>query len=280
MRISIFFIFLAFLACFPFPNSALANPQTHALRPLLFANEEELDLYCLKSSYPQIADIRRDGAGNVWLVLADGAKAPYILKSGAVNRAGLNVDARESMAQVYPLEPARPDTPEGFAPGRKRPYALFEALYGDAAAKVGSGLRSEHLLGKALSLSSPVAAAFEKAIPRLEKLAADNPRLRAFLKPDGGFYWRKIAGENVLSAHSFGIAMDMGVDKAPYWRWSKRMPHPMQQSYPSEIVEIMEDAGFIWGGKWHEYDLMHFEYRPELICKARIKALGSHPKQK
>ena len=26
----------------------------------------------------------------------------------------------------------------------------------------------------------------------------------------------------------------------------------------------------IWGGKWHEYDLMHFEYRPEIMAKARV----------
>ena len=28
--------------------------------------------------------------------------------------------------------------------------------------------------------------------------------------------------------------------------------------------------GFIWGGKWSEFDLMHFEYRPELILLARL----------
>ena len=26
----------------------------------------------------------------------------------------------------------------------------------------------------------------------------------------------------------------------------------------------------IWGGKWHEYDLMHFEYRPEIMAKAHL----------
>ena len=32
-----------------------------------------------------------------------------------------------------------------------------------------------------------------------------------------------------------------------------------------EIVRIFEKHGFIWGGKWHHYDTMHFEYRPELV---------------
>ena len=35
--------------------------------------------------------------------------------------------------------------------------------------------------------------------------------------------------------------------------------------YRSEIVEIFERHGFIWGGKWSYYDTMHFEYRPELL---------------
>ncbi len=34
---------------------------------------------------------------------------------------------------------------------------------------------------------------------------------------------------------------------------------------PMEIVRIFEKHGFIWGGKWHHYDTMHFEYRPELL---------------
>ncbi|MBQ9537217.1 MAG: M15 family metallopeptidase [Desulfovibrionaceae bacterium] len=66
------------------------------------------------------------------------------------------------------------------------------------------------------------------------------------------------------------MAFDIGAKQgATYWRWCKLRPHPLQQTYPHEIVKSFEDTGFIWGGKWHEYDIMHFEYRPELICKAR-----------
>ena len=36
------------------------------------------------------------------------------------------------------------------------------------------------------------------------------------------------------------------------------------------LVEIMERHGFIWGGKWHHFDGMHFEYRPELILYSRL----------
>ena len=57
-------------------------------------------------------------------------------------------------------------------------------------------------------------------------------------------------------------------------------PHPLQKTFPSAIVSLFEDNGFIWGGKWEHFDLMHFEYRPELIIKAkklRAQANGEKP---
>jgi len=120
-------------------------------------------------------------------------------------------------------------------------------------------------------IECPAAAkAMNRANVHLAPQAAQEPRLKPLLKMDGGFAWRRIAGENRLSPHAFGIAFDISPGIATYWRWSKLRPHPMQQSYPSVIVEAFENEGFIWGGKWHEYDLMHFEYRPEIICKARV----------
>jgi hypothetical protein len=37
--------------------------------------------------------------------------------------------------------------------------------------------------------------------------------------------------------------------------------------YPQAIVELFEKQGFIWGGTWSHFDLMHFEYCPELLQK-------------
>ena len=44
----------------------------------------------------------------------------------------------------------------------------------------------------------------------------------------------------------------------------------LRNSYPQEIVDIFEKHGFIWGGKWSHFDLMHFEYRPELLRKWQL----------
>lgn len=237
------------------------------LIPLVFSAavmadpDDEINLRCLKLSYPEISRLEKDEKGVTWLVFVDGKKIKYSGDGEA--------DVKASMAQIYPPEPARPDTPPGFAPGRIRSYPLLKTLYGENAGEARKGLRSVKLLNKKFSLNEKAAAAFSRAAIDLEKLAARNPGLKEYLKPEGGFYWRNIAGESRLSAHSFGVALDIGVKKSPYWRWSKQRPHPLQATYPREIVEIFEREGFIWGGKWHEYDIMHFEYRPELICKAR-----------
>ena len=94
--------------------------------------------------------------------------------------------------------------------------------------------------------------------------------LSSWIRHLGGTYtWRKIAGEARLSPHSFGMASDLNPNKGPYWRWSGGSSHPDQATYPRAIVELFEQNGFIWGGKWREYDLMLFEYRPEIICQAK-----------
>ena len=55
---------------------------------------------------------------------------------------------------------------------------------------------------------------------------------------------------------------------ADYWRWSKpdaSGAYSWRNRVPEEIVRVFEKHGFIWGGRWHHFDTMHFEYRPELL---------------
>jgi hypothetical protein len=91
--------------------------------------------------------------------------------------------------------------------------------------------------------------------------------------PAGTFSYRTIAGTNRLSPHSFGIAIDIDITYADYWRWDidegdgDNGELRYRNRIPMEIVEIFEKNGFIWGGKWYHYDTMHFEYRPELLVK-------------
>ena len=231
---------------------AMANPA-HAAQSQ-FRDEDELNFYCLRQAYPEIKSLATEPDGNRWLILADGRRLDYD-------------SIRQSMAQPYPLEPERPATPAGVAPGRVRPYALFNALYGGNADSVRKKLVQTQFNGKRVTVAARLKEPLANVSAALAQIA--DPGIKRFLGPDGGFVWRKIAGEDRLSAHSYGIALDIGARHSPYWRWSKVTPHPMQAAYPRKIVEEFEKQGFIWGGKWHEYDLMHFEYRPELICKAK-----------
>ena len=152
--------------------------------------------------------------------------------------------------------------------GRSRCEALFKMMYGNSASQVTKNLVSVSWFGENLKFSK-----VNHAADSLRAVAAEitgHPELRAYLKSSGTFYWRKVRGANRQSAHSYGIAIDIGVKNSDYWLWNNpgkketdkieyvnRMPHL--------LVEIFERHGFIWGGRWYHYDTMHFEFRPEII---------------
>jgi hypothetical protein len=89
-----------------------------------------------------------------------------------------------------------------------------------------------------------------------------------------------------LSAHSFGIAIDLNTAFANYWQWdckctAEEAALTFKNNIPQEIIDVFEKHGFIWGGKWYHYDTMHFEYRPELlvefwISKSEIPLYQTH----
>lgn len=251
--------------------------------------EDRINLLCLRSSYPRIRAVEA-GEEGIWLRLDGGqrvlyapaaelAARPYddatLLDAEArrarrLDPARRDVSLRESMHLPYAPEPERPATPEGYSPGRWRCHAFLKALYGADAATVRRGLEKTRLQGRAVRMTGDAARALTAVDARLRDEVRQRPELKPWLVSAGGFVWRTIAGEARLSPHSFGIAIDISPQRAPYWRWSRLERHPLQESYDSAIVRAFEAEGFIWGGKWHEYDLMHFEYRPELLAKARL----------
>ncbi|HQL37538.1 MAG TPA: M15 family metallopeptidase, partial [Bacillota bacterium] len=86
----------------------------------------------------------------------------------------------------------------------------------------------------------------------------------------GTYNYRAISGTNRLSPHSYGIAIDLARDRRDYWQWASREEGQKRlSSYPYEIVELFERNSFIWGGKWGHFDILHFEYRPEILIKSR-----------
>ena len=117
--------------------------------------------------------------------------------------------------------------------------------------------------GRKVVVHARVASAFARVAARIDTLVAADPSLRRFVSPLGGtLNVRKVAGTDRMSAHAYGIALDLNPSVSNYWRWEKR---GWRNQIPQAIVDAFEAEGFIWGGRWAHFDTMHFEYRPELL---------------
>ena len=160
-------------------------------------------------------------------------------------------------------------------PGRARHQPLFDKMYGDCTkgGTVDKLVEIVWLPKKArqrlkVTRVNGVAARLEAVSRKLDGLPA---KFDAYLFPAAGTYnCRVIAGTTRPSVHGAGIAIDIGLKHAHYWRWTKpdaNGRYRYRNSIPAEIVAAFESEGFIWGGRWYHYDTMHFEYRPELIEK-------------
>lgn len=98
------------------------------------------------------------------------------------------------------------------------------------------------------------------------------------------FIFRDIAASQTQSYHGWGMAIDLVPTSYDglhvYWRWSRvfdrndwhRIPMEQRWSPPRAVIEIFERHGFVWGGKWTHFDMIHFEYRPEIILYNRFLA--------
>ncbi len=182
-------------------------------------------------------------------------------------------DLEDMLSQVYPAGEYQAYQPD-YDPGRFRVTAFFNTVYGGASQQVQANLTTVNFCGQKVRFNARngAAAALGRVGQNLAALIRCKPELRTYLFPLGGSVnWRTIAGTNRPSPHSWGIAIDLNAHHGAYWRWQKSPTVAsllnLRRSYPQEIVKIFEAQGFIWGGKWSHYDLMHFEYRPELLVK-------------
>ena len=158
--------------------------------------------------------------------------------------------------------------PENFDPGRYRNMDFFTGMYGKTEQEVADNLVEIAWLPKhegskiKVTKINDVDKKLSNISQHLDQLSEEYTKYVTNI--GGTFKWREIAGTKRLSPHSFGIAIDINVKLSNYWRWASQ-PYTYHNQIPLDIVEIFEQNGFIWGGKWHEYDTMHFEYRPELL---------------
>ncbi len=179
-----------------------------------------------------------------------------------------NADIQDMFTYKYDTENnTAPDV--NYDPGRIRNETFFKKMYGKTKLEVAKNLVTIIWLPKTLNKKIRVSNInnIAKKIQTISNILDTMPHLHKYVNNIGGTYnWRKISGTNRLSAHSFGIAIDINVNHSNYWKWAKSKKKIIYKNkIPIEIVKIFEKYGFIWGGRWYHYDTMHFEYRPELF---------------
>ena len=168
---------------------------------------------------------------------------------------------------------------------RSRPYPshrssdLLDALFGSTDQTIRAQSRWVDFLGHRVFVHSICAEPLMRIDRRITESAHSTHELREFLRDIKVMYSMKrrhVSGTNNMSYHSYGLAIDIIPKsyrgKHVYWRWSsifqeswERIPAEHRWQPPQELINAFEDNGFVWGGKWHYFDNVHFEYRPEIL---------------
>ena len=232
------------------------------------------DILCLMMAYPEyITDIEKQGDDKVYIVLKSGKKLLYDdKKEKSLDEKMYNPDIEDVLGQNYPLTKIDKLMEKDIDPGRVRMYSLLREVYGASQSSVEKNLKTVSAGGSfQFNKNNNAHESLKAAMNEVLSLLKVKKGLSKFVFPTSGtFNYRVIAGTNLLSPHSFGIAIDLARDKKDYWKWaSKDLGQKRIEEYPNEIVEIFEKHNFIWGGKWSHFDILHYEYRPEIIMKAR-----------
>ncbi len=282
---------LMLTGCTPGPvrdvNQSPASAEAPALPPVVSekpdasddAGEENISspapiqsIQILMEAYPDdVVGVEEEG-DDIWVIMASGDRILYDdRREKSFEEMLEDADIEDMMSMAYPLEPADGIADEGQDPGRIRCYAFFDAVYGASREEIEGNLVNVEYGDDTLMVNGKAGAAkaLEQAAKEIAAYVEDHPEVYSYAYPSSGaYYYRTIYGTDRLSPHSYGIAVDMPEhpddywEKAPYEAGAARL-----EGYPLELVEIFEKNGFIWGGKWHHFDLLHFEYRPELLLK-------------
>jgi hypothetical protein len=167
---------------------------------------------------------------------------------------------------------------------RKDAHRAFQSiLYGGLERReIESLMIQVEFLGGKMNIHRDIAERLKRVDAEIRKWEGGKAFI-ASLGSVGGFNWREIAGTQRMSYHSWGLAVDIQPKrlggKSIYWMWEMQrnkdwMLVPLENRWnpPDRVIEIFENEGFIWGGKWPFYDNMHFEYRPELLEFRRLLA--------
>jgi len=180
---------------------------------------------------------------------------------------------------------ARPDAQPPRRTEASRQRFFYEALWNisnrDEALQQITEIK---FLGYTVKVHSGIKSALNLVEETILNESKTNPTVRQWIDSLGtiaAWNWRNVASSGSLSFHSYGIAIDIlpanlhGL--ATYWLWASQsnpqwwnIPYSERYHPPTEVIRAFESYGFIWGGKWPNYDTMHFEYHPEVFIFSDI----------
>lgn len=233
------------------------------------------DLLILMLSYPDyINTIEKNSNGNIYILMKDGKKILYDdFKSKSNEDKFVNPDIQDILEEPYPLDSISKVMDANKDPGRVRHYGLLGSVYGESKETIEKNLiYVDTYYGSVMfNKSNDAAANLKRALDEVGSLTKSIPKISNFVTPLSGTYnYRVIQDTGLLSPHSYGIAIDLNRNDSDYWKWVSREKGDIRiASYPKELVKVFEKYGFVWGGKWSHFDILHFEYRPEVVLKAK-----------
>ena len=258
----------------------------------------ELALRAFQKCFPdKVSDIIYDD--NDWAIIAGGETFYW---AGGRLLPKVEKDKADNYGpHMFYLVPEKPSPPDTFSPQyietlrsrgagearleRKDTHRGFqEIIYGAKSQKEIEGqIKSIEFLGFKVSVHKDIAEPLNRIDAAIRKLDGGKEFISS-LSSIGGYSWREIKGTQRMSYHSWGLAIDIQPKalggKAIYWLWERGrnkdwmlVPLDKRWNPPIRIIQLFEQEGFIWGGKWPLYDNMHFEYRPELHEFTRLLAV-------
>lgn len=242
----------------------------------VYENTMKQDILIFMMAYPEyVVNVEKDDGGNVYVVMKSGKSIVYDdMKKKSHEEKLANPDLQDVLEQIYPLKHEGGLMDLNYDPGRGRNYELLNEVYGGCNEIITQNLTNVSGGGGnyRFNKNNKAAESLKKALKDIgSKDIKKSTSQGDYLFPiNGTFNYRQISGTGRLSPHAYGIALDLNSNSKDYWKWAKREDgEKRMKSYPKDIVEVFENNNFVWGGKWGHFDILHFEYRPEIILKAR-----------
>lgn len=161
-------------------------------------------------------------------------------------------------------------------------YAFFNSIYGKDKREIETNF-SYFKINKykfQINNKNKCSYRFSKALAEINREIDENEDVKSWfknLRSISSYSRREVAYQKRPSLHSWAIAIDISpktYNKEIYWYWTSKfndywwtIPEEYKAYFPQKMIAIFEKYGFCWGGKWKRYDLMHFEYRPEIFYR-------------